>query len=241
MLYTLLNDGDKFEQRYWNIFIKDKFPSFEKYWSIRITPLTNRPQNIHFKKSSVLLSLGFTDEDVCKAQLHYTLLRHLVRSYEILFALKTSHQSYDYVDYLSEGLFHITAAQDVAFEFLQRNATPGVFDAWVPKKGLSVNKKIEGSDEARKKWQKDNDYPLQDIRNYRNHLTHGRISPNVLRGIKLFVPRIAKENVYLDWRLVTDGFSTSAQSDFDSLDNILEKAWTETLSYFENEWQNFKL
>ena len=151
MPYTLLRDGDSFEQHYWKEFVSTKFPSYEKYWVNHIVPLTNRPNSIHFKSSKNLLSQGFKDEDICKAQLHYTALRHLVRGYEIICYLSGDHSFTD-TDYLSEGLFHVAAAQDVAFEFLQRNATPGIYDAWTPKKSTSPTKQL-GSWEALKQWQ----------------------------------------------------------------------------------------
>lgn len=235
MSYTLLQDGDDFEKHYWNVFIRSDFPSYEKYWSAHVTPLTNRPTDIHFKKSTELIAEGYTDEDVCKAQLHYTILRHLVRTYEILIILKNEQQTIGHTDYLSEGLFHLTAAQDVAFEFLQRNVTPNKYDAWTAKKSLSPIK-AEGSDEARREWQKNNGYPLQDIRNYRNHLTHGRMLPQIPKNGKVFLPGISQENNYLDWRIVTDGLSL-IPADFCSLDNILSNAWSITLPYLESEWQ----
>ncbi len=49
-----------------------------------------------------------------------------------------------------------------------------------------------------------------------------------------------EENNYLDWRLVTDWNSSSAQRalpNFDTLDNILTDAWRKTLQYLEAEWQ----
>lgn len=237
MPYTLLQDGDGFEKHYWTKFLSTDFPKYEKYWSDRVVPMTNRPTNIHFKKSQELLQKGFTAEDVCKAQLHYTIFRHLVRAYEILESLKTKQQNFADTDYLSEGLFHVCGAQDVAFEFLQRNKTPNVFDPWLPKKQRASA--ILGSKEAKEKWQNDNSYPLQSIRNYRNHLTHGRISPTVQNIDKVYLPKIGNENNYLDWRLVTDGYSAQTIiSDFDTLDKILQGAWKNTVDYFETEWTN---
>lgn len=239
MSYTLQNDGDGFEKHYWNEFLKTDFPEYEKYWSSNIVPLTNRPTNIHFKNSNQLTSEGFMANDICKAQLHYTTFRHLVRAFEILKSLRNKKHTILDTDILSEGLFHIAAAQDVAFEFLQRVATPNRFDPWAPKKrASSVNQ--EASQEAQSKWKKDNGYPLQEIRDYRNHLTHGRMSPSIIRPTKVLLPKIGLENNYLDWRLVTDWDSTGAaivQSDFDTLDNVLTDAWTKTLQYLSNEWK----
>jgi hypothetical protein len=90
------------------------------------------------------------------------------------------------------------------------------------------------------KWKKNNNYPLQDIRDYRNHLTHGRMAPSIQSPPKVLLPKIGLENDYLDWRLVTDWNSSAAQSalpNFDTLDNILTDAWKKTLQYLEVEWQ----
>lgn len=237
MTYTLNKDGDDFEKYYWNKFMKSKFPLYEKYWVANIVPLTDRPHGIHFKKSSDLLNQGFTDEDVCKAQLHYTILRQLVRTFEILSYLKKESQTISDTDWFAEGLFHITAAQDVAFEFLQRNKTPGAYDAWTANSRGSVTKSL-GSEEAQRKWKQDNNYPLKQFRDYRNHLTHGRMLPQVQSKGKALLPKVGQEGNYLDWRKITDGFNRNNYKDFDSIDNILEEAWNTTLSYFETHWQN---
>jgi hypothetical protein len=237
MSYTLQKDGDIFEQHYWNAFLEADFPNYEKYWAKHIVPLTKRPDNVHFKPSQQLRGEGYTADDICKAQLHYTTFRHLVRTFEILNTLKSKDpQAIIDTDILAEGLFHIAAAQDVAFEFLQRGATPNQFDPWAPKKSESVTNQA-ASQEASKKWKIDNDFPLQDIRDYRNHLTHGRMSPSIQSLHKVLLPKIGKEIDYLDWRLVTDWDSETATiTDFDSLDSILADAWDRTLKYLNEEW-----
>ena len=239
MPYTLLQDGDDYEKHYWTKFLSSDFPSYQTYWADKITPLTNRPNNIHFKNSTELLALGHTAEEVCKAQLHYTVLRHLTRAYEILVHLQNKIQVLNDTDYFGEGLYHICSAQDVAFEFLQRNKTPNQFDAWTPKKKFSSTGN-PGSEGALRKWQSENPNPLlKDIREYRNHITHGRISPSFLQQDKVFLTKIGKEILYLDWRIITDSYpSVQVVADFDSIDNILSYAWKTTLTYFEAEWNN---
>jgi hypothetical protein len=236
---TLLLDGDDFEKHYWSEFLEQKFSSYEKYWSINIVPMTNRPDNIHFKNSSQLISEGFTVFDICKAQLHYTTLRHLVRAYEIKKFLRGKIQTVFDTDVLAEGLFHLAGAQDVAFEFLQRVYEPDYFDPMASMKSASSSSQ-PASKEAREKWQKMNNNPLKEIRYYRNHLTHGRLSPSLQSTPKVLIPKIGLEKKYLDWRLVTDWNEASKNSDirdFDCLDNILEEAWEQTIRYFETEWQ----
>ncbi len=142
----------------------------------------------------------------------------------------------NHTNLLAEGLFHLVASQDVAFEFLQRIKTPNIYDPWSPKKESKDDQ--DASLDARRKWQKDNNYPLNTIREYRNHLAHGRLSPHFGNGNKVYAPKMGKENNYLNWRIVIDWkLSNVVHEDFDSLDNILEKAWKETISYFEIEWQ----
>lgn len=239
MIATLLKNGDDFERHYWTEFISSEFPSYEKYWAKNIVPMTNRPTDIHFKESSKLASEGFSSDDICKAQLHYTTFRHLIRSFEIRKILVNKTQSVIDTDLLSEGLFHIVACQDVAFEFLQRNIEPNTFDPWAPNKSASLTK-LPASKEALFKWKKNNIYPLQDIRDYRNHLAHGRMSPSIQNNTKILLPKIGFENTYLDWRLVTDWNSAKADKsilDFDTLENILNDAWKKTVKYLEIEWQ----
>ena len=81
--YTLQNDGDAFEQHYWALFISNEFPEYGQFWAKHVTPLTNRPVDIHFKDDQALAAENYTSEDICLAQLHYSILRHLVRVFEL--------------------------------------------------------------------------------------------------------------------------------------------------------------
>ena len=141
-------------------------------------------------------------------------------------------------DDLAEAIFHITGAQDLAFEFLQRLNNPNTYDPWAAKKSQSSTNS-PASQEAIRDWQQSNSYPLQIIRDYRNHLTHGRMLPNIIANKKLLFPKVGSQNDYLDWRIITDGYpNTAIMSDFDSADNIIEDAWKNSIQYFETNWQN---
>jgi hypothetical protein len=60
-----------------------------------------------------------------------------------------------------------------------------------------------------------------------------------LQQDKVFLTKIGKEILYLDWRIITDSYpSVQVVADFDSIDNILSYAWKTTLTYFEAEWNN---
>lgn len=235
MTYQIVTDGDSVEKYYWPIFLEDKFPSYEKYWQMRIVPLTNRPKNINFKSDSELQKQGFTDEDICLAQLHYTIFRHMARSFEICRFLAGKEHDLFYSDYLSEVFFHIVAAQDVAFEFLQRLKKPGFYDPWASMRNESHCNK-EASFEARKRWIKDNNRPLKDIRQYRNHLAHGRITPKKIQNSKIYMPKIGYESKFLDWRTLNE--LDMINTDFESIDVIANIAWGRTICYFEKEWKS---
>jgi hypothetical protein len=60
------------------LFVKPEFPSYERFWQKHCVPLTNRPVDIQLKSNAELTALVKKDEDVAIAQLHYTVLRHLL-------------------------------------------------------------------------------------------------------------------------------------------------------------------
>jgi hypothetical protein len=67
--------------------MRDHFPSYEAFWVPHIVPLTYRlkdRQNVYFQTDEELAEAGYAPEDVAVAQLHYTLLNHLGRVFELL-------------------------------------------------------------------------------------------------------------------------------------------------------------
>ena len=75
------------------------------------------------------------------------------------------------MDALTEGMVRLVGAQYVAFELLGRYLNPGTYDPWLPDSSIA----------ARRFWKDRENYPLQDIRNYRNNLVHG--NPGIPRLI----------------------------------------------------------
>jgi len=223
-LFYLAQDGDAFEQRYWTAFLAIDFPSYERFWQNRVVPLTNRPADIHFKSAAVLQAAGFSDHNICCAQLHYTILRHLSRAFEFRRVALID------LDLLTEGLARLNGAQDVAFELLERCRDPSLYDPW-----LESGKR--GRQAARRKWQGDHGFPLQDLRDYRNHLLHGRMTPAVFAS-DVYVPRVGRESAYFDWRLITDGTSWQGQlgADLVPCRVVLDDAWKRTVVHLESEW-----
>jgi len=225
--YIIQSDGDPFEKRYWNDFISNEWPEYELFWQKHVTPLTNRPSNLHFKDDATLISEGHSVEDICIAQLHYSILRHLGHIYGLL------QNPHPYIDQLTEVFVRIVGAQDIAFELLERYTNPGGYDPWLPKKRAG----ILGSREAKSKWQQNHSCPLQDIRNYRNHLVHGRMIPGVIADTYYF-PGIGREEDYFDWRVITSSNTWQAEighSLFPSI-SIGKEAWEKTLSYLRSMW-----
>ena len=233
--YRLTIDGDGLEQHYWKLFIQSEFPSYEKFWEKHVIPLSNRPVDIHFKTNAQLSSSNLTQEDVCIAQLHYSLLRHLSRVFEY----RGMNHTVD-LDILTEAFARLTSAQDVAFELLERYTNKSIYDPWLEQGDRKTGTK--GGEEARRAWQGKDNGPLKDIRQYRNHLIHGRFMPGVYSGV-VYLPKIGKEQNYLDWRLITDRANNPGMdaNDFDDARQILDLAWRETLQYIEQKWQTHLL
>lgn len=227
MPYTLMKNGDGFEKKYWGLFILKEWPEYEKFWQKHVIPLTNRPTDIHFKNDASLVPLGYSSEDICIAQLHYTILRHLSRIFTIL---QNPHPN---LDSLTEIFVRIVGAQDVAFELLERYSNQGTYDPWLSKKrGNRL-----GSREAQSNWKRNNRYPLQIIRDYRNHLVHGRLTPSLLSNTYYF-PGIGNEEQYFDWRTITS--STQLQAAIGNTllpsHDIGKRAWDLTLDYLRTNW-----
>lgn len=220
---TLENNGDNVEKFYYHRFIAKEFPSYETFWLNFIVPTTNRPDDINFKSDQELKSMGRGDHDICISQLHYSVLRHLVRAFDI----KSQSQNPLTLDGLTEGMVRLVGTQDIAFELLERCRT-GQYDPW-----LSVE-----SRKARKTWQNNHHYPLQEIRNYRNHLVHGRLLPGVICG-DVFVPKIGIEENYFDWRLITNNpnIEQLIGGELISTREVLENAWNQTVRYLEINWR----
>jgi hypothetical protein len=223
--YYLVQHGDAFERRYWSAFLAVEFPSYELFWQKSVVPLTNRPRNIHLKSSDDLQAAGFSDDDICVAQLHYTVLRHLARTFELRRASMLD------VELLTEGLVRLTGAQDVAFELLERHRDAKLYDPW-------TESGERGGRKARTKWQQDHGHPLQGMRDYRNHLVHGRMTPTVISEDH-FVPRMGRETAYFDWRKVTSGtgWHTQLGQDLVTCRVVLDDAWRQTLTYLDGAWK----
>jgi len=221
MKYSLQTDGDGIEINLYPSLIKPHFSNYEIFWEKFVTPLTNRPKNVQLKTDSELSAIGKGPHEVCLSQLHYSALRHIARAHTL-----RQEQNYG-LDHLVFSLSSIVGAQDVAFELLERFKNPSLYGPWLGKRSGGV----DGGREAQSKWKQFDGYPLQDIRDYRNHLVHGRTPP----GFGNQYPKIGKESSYFDWRKVT-AVSSLPTVDFAPAVEIHDEAFNRTISYFQAKW-----
>jgi hypothetical protein len=251
--FTIETDGDEPEKAWWAQWTHDYFPSYERFWVSRIVPLTYRVkdrQNIRFQTSEELAEAGYTDEDVTVAQLHWSLLAHLGRVFELLddaraFETRTymANRPFDR-DQFFESFARLSGASDVSDELLARRATPGKYGAWDERQGA----------DARREWRKGNPDPLLPVRSYRNRLVHGRVVPVIEVKAKdahdrhigdmLFYPRLEKDEAYLDWRVAFDvaaNDQTTLFADFDEAALIVLDGWERVVKHVEEAWQEHLL
>jgi hypothetical protein len=251
--FTIETDGDEPEKAWWAQWTHDYFPSYERFWVSRIVPLTYRVkdrQNIRFQTSEELAEAGYTDEDVTVAQLHWSLLAHLGRVFELLddaraFETRTymANRPFDR-DQFFESFARLSGASDVSDELLARRATPGKYGAWDERQGA----------DARREWRKGNPDPLLSVRSYRNRLVHGRVVPVIEVKAKdahdrhigdmLFYPRLEKDEAYLDWRVAFDvaaNDQTTLFADFDEAALIVLDGWERVVKHVEEAWQEHLL
>ena len=90
MKYSLEGHGDGLEKKAYSLFLSASFPAYERCWLKHVVPLTNRPDNVHFKDDATLKLEGKDSEDLAIAQLHYTTLKHL---YSVLSFLNRGHST----------------------------------------------------------------------------------------------------------------------------------------------------
>ncbi len=225
-MFTLENDGDYLEKRYWGLFIKNKFLNYEIFWQKFVVNTTNRSKNnndIHLKGKVELSLEGKTDKDVCLSQLNYTTLQHLSRCYEII---KNKNVT---LDKLMEGFSRLVASHDTSFELLERFNEPNKYKAW----------DWESSKKATKKWRYNKGQSLRDSELYRNRLMHGIIVPTMISDEVFLFPKIGTQDKYLDWRNATNqNLETiiNLTNDFEEGSKILNKAWEETIKYLNTEF-----
>lgn len=238
--------GDILEQISYGRFIENDFPEYETFWRNFVVPLTNRSQNVrpelklHFVSDKVLTRIRRTKNDLCIAQLHYTIITHLARAHEIKHLKLCEFRLCHFI----EGITRLSSVIDVADELLERYSSPSKYDPWDESAGQS----------ARYNWRKGSD-SMKLVRDYRNKLVHGRINPSVLQermypfgdydlACNYLVPKFDFYNDFNDWREVTNADNaklTTLRPKFDHPISILHEAWAKTLGYLGHQWNDVLL
>jgi hypothetical protein len=215
------------------LFFESEFPAYEAFWLRHVVPLTNRPTDIQFKDDATLRALGKGSEDVAIAQLHYTVLKHLSWAHQT----RRAGTLDDFA--LFVGLSALVGAHDVAFELLQRYTHRGQYDPWIESRprGKQARTTKCGQD-AQGDWKKSNGYPLQQIRDYRNKLVHGRTPPGIRNSSGMMLPAMGAVDSYCDWRTVTAPGAAARipAGDFEPPAVLLGRAWHDTVCYLEQTW-----
>jgi hypothetical protein len=230
MTYRLETDGDYLEKFAWPNFLQSEFPSYEMFWQKHVVPLTNRPIDIHFKSDAELAKDGKNAEDIAIGQLHYTILKHLCLAYQQRL-VKSVNEFTIFI-----GLMSLCGAQDVAFELLERSNNRGYYHPWLEE---SIKGDPPSGQDAQREWKKANQYPLQDIRNYRNKLIHGRILPTIKDYNNTYLPAPHVVDKYCDWRNVTNPTKVLLipKGDFLTAKSIIDVAWKQTINYLDTMWK----
>lgn len=232
--YRLAVDGDNLERICWPLFLQNQFPGYETFWQRYVVPLSNRPHNIYLKTDEELDRIGKTHHDVCIAQLHYTVLKHLHRTFVVLSSGDAMTEAE-----LTEGIVRLSSALDVADELLERFTNPASYEPWKETgKRSGKTAREEWRNKRRRKRGKKIE-PVEGLRYYRNHLVHGRIMPSI-NGL---YPEIGRESNYFDWRKVTDprNLASLDLSHFRGPREILASAWDSTLTYLRDMWDQHLL
>lgn len=229
----LVDAGDQFEKDFWSIFVKDNFPNYETFWQKYTLPL-REDRGINFKNEPAP-EVGKIEQNIHIAQLNYGVLRHLIRCFQILKLIKTTYHFGQY-DLFVEGISRLVGALDNSDEILARLKWSNEYNE------KSVEKIEYEAREARKRWRNEIGDPLQKIRNYRNRIIHGSPLSVIYMddtNKSICLPQVGKENLYMDFRLVTSNLSESTKKDFFPVQRILEELWGETIKYVDDKWKEF--
>lgn len=222
--YRLGLDGDHLEQKCWPLFLRDGFPSYERFWLTYVVPATRRPTDLHFRSNRELADAGLGEFDLYLAQLHYSVLWHLAAAY----AGMNRDNGLD-VQTFADYVIRLSSATDCADELLARHQEDPPKNPWDWSPIAS---------QARNRW-REKHTNLEVLRRYRNHFLHSGAVMNLdIAEVGVVWPKPGLEAKYADWRRVTDLEAQSIDpDDFASADAIAEDLWVQVLGYLEENWQ----
>ena len=191
---------------------------------------------MYFKPDSQLSQEQIDRQDVWLAQLHYTMLWHLARVYEIFNGKDT--QPREILNQIIEGFSRLVSAQDCAFTILQR------YDFYNNPQGKYISFDIASKHQdiwvynynnRSKKWK-----DIENIRALRNDMVHGSLPPWILDGEAIEIPmfdHIANRRQSRDWRVLHRSADEKEVVKFAPAKKELKRAWDITIEYFEEKWK----
>lgn len=228
--FSLQNDGDTAEKENYT-FINENFPRYEIWWQKNVVPLTNRPNNIHFKNESELSEIGKGYSDIMLAQMSYTVLIHLISLNRLI-----GDKKMGYKDAFYEFFSRASALIDVTCDFCVIRKTQELKDGLNSDPNLNkMSKYLKESDSIKKYGHLVIDFSLvKPIRTYRNSLLHGVMPPS-LNGM---YPILDKISAYEDWRTVTNVKlkTPNILDEFDDPQSIAEDTFNIIVNFLNTNW-----
>ena len=224
-MFTIAQHGDREERGAWPLFLSAEFPEYEEFWRWFIVELTGRIHDLNaisFLSKQELEAAGREEWHVEVAQLHYTILLHLVRVYDL-----RRKGVYDR-DSFMEAIVRLDAATDTAFELLGHCLLDqGKSKSWDELAGKAV----------REKWDAREGKSFKLLHDYRNSLLHGRartkhqalFATDQWQVIVPLYPRLDTMKDTLDWREADPADAAPAS-------HIVDEAWTDVLAYLRKAW-----
>ena len=216
-------DGDVVEKWAWSAFLRDEFPEYQTFWRLFVVGLTGRVVDgvtIGFRSQAELDAVHRPEWHVAVAQLHYTTLLHLGRTFTI------RQRPLEDWDVLIEALARLSGATDTAFELLGRCLLRGPRAPWDPWSETAGNA-------PRRLWREHDGQPVEAVRRYRNTLIHGRVRVHYIDpGVgPLRVPSLDDIDQFADWRTADESTSRRAN-------DLVDEAWLQVLEYLRRTWRN---
>lgn len=226
--FRLAVHGDWLERRYWSLFLRTEFPSYERFWLLFVAPLTSRdktPADIRFKTDTELgaMSPPRTFYDLYLAQLNYSVLWHLAAVHD----LRIGHGSGGWdTNAFVYAMVRLCSALDAADELLELDVQGSLSpDPWKAAFG------------ARKRWRDSHppDRFLRDLQDYRHQLVHS--GPFMHTDSGPYFPKVGMHRDYRDWRKATRPLTPKQRAQFAIAGAIVEDAWGRVVRYLERSWR----
>lgn len=238
--FNLLENGDALERYAYPLFLRDSFPSYEKFWQLFIAPLTNRPENINTKSDEEIQkifpneTLEVIHEKVVILQLHYSVLSKLVNAYGNIIPAKKEMFAVESFFSCIYSALDISAEMFGRFNNLKNRKVNS--DAFNPFLSVKISRKI------RKEWQEQHPYTpkLKNARDYRDLILHGFVFASIATPQAGFIalPKPDKIENYLDWRKVFNSKQSKEELiNFLYTGDITNSLFEETINFLESEWQ----